>query len=59
MKQSFEKQGILIIKSFLLQEGPHCMIPEDEFYDAVDATLDKLEKEDEKVCTVMCMCSYL
>uniref|UniRef100_A0A0B6ZVZ5 Ceramide transfer protein n=1 Tax=Arion vulgaris TaxID=1028688 RepID=A0A0B6ZVZ5_9EUPU len=30
------------------EEGPHCMIPEDEFYDAVDATLDKLEKEEEK-----------
>ena len=25
------------------------MITEDEFYDAVDATLDKLEKEEEKV----------
>ena len=24
------------------------MITEDEFYDAVDATLDKLEKEEEK-----------
>ena len=33
----------------VLQEGPHCMITEDEFYDAVDATLDKLEKEEEKV----------
>jgi collagen type IV alpha-3-binding protein len=31
------------------EEGPHCMITEDEFYDAVDATLDKLEKEEEKV----------
>ncbi|XP_005104758.1 ceramide transfer protein isoform X2 [Aplysia californica] len=30
------------------EEGPHCMITEDEFYDAVDATLDKLEKEEEK-----------
>ncbi|KAK3729093.1 hypothetical protein RRG08_005466 [Elysia crispata] len=27
---------------------PHCLITEDEFYDAVDATLDKLEKEEEK-----------
>lgn len=34
----------------ILKEGPHCLIPEDEFYDAVDATLDKLEKEEEKVC---------
>ncbi|KAK7492548.1 hypothetical protein BaRGS_00016214 [Batillaria attramentaria] len=31
------------------EEGPHCMITEDEFYDAVDATLDKLEKEEEKI----------
>ncbi|KAK0060128.1 collagen type IV alpha-3-binding protein [Biomphalaria pfeifferi] len=31
------------------EEGPHCLIPEDEFYDAVDATLDKLEKEEEKL----------
>jgi len=30
------------------EEGPHCMITEDEFYDAVDATLDKMEKEEEK-----------
>ncbi|ESO88102.1 hypothetical protein LOTGIDRAFT_234681 [Lottia gigantea] len=29
------------------EEGPHCLIPEEEFYDAVDATLDKLEKEEE------------
>merc|ERR1711862_563012 len=32
------------------EEGPHSMITEDEFFDAVDATLDKLEKEEEKVC---------
>ena len=25
------------------------MITEDEFYDAVDATLDKMEREEEKV----------
>ncbi|XP_041373633.1 ceramide transfer protein-like [Gigantopelta aegis] len=30
------------------EEGPHCMITEDEFYDAVDATLDKMEREEEK-----------
>lgn len=29
------------------EEGPHCAINEDEFFDAVDATLDKLEKEEE------------
>lgn len=27
------------------QEGPTCVINEDEFFDAVDATLDKLESE--------------
>lgn len=31
------------------QEGPHCQIKEDEFFDAVDASLDKLEKEEESV----------
>ena len=34
---------------FIFQEGPHSIINEDEFFDAVDATLDKLEKEEEKV----------
>ncbi|XP_064619835.1 ceramide transfer protein-like [Lineus longissimus] len=28
------------------EEGPHCAINEDEFFDAVDAALDKLEKEE-------------
>lgn len=32
-----------------MQEGPHCAINEDEFFDAVDATLDKLENEEERV----------
>lgn len=49
-----QKENSVCSKSWLqclfLQEGPHCLIPEDEFYDAVDATLDKLEKEEEKVC---------
>ncbi len=31
------------------EEGPHSRLTEDEFFDAVDATLDKLEKEEEKV----------
>ena len=36
------------------------MITEDEFYDAVDATLDKLEKEEEKVCiTLLLHAEYL
>jgi len=30
------------------EEGPHSMLNDEEFFDAVDATLDKLEKEDVK-----------
>ena len=30
------------------EEGPHMLINEDEFYDAVDASLDKLEREEER-----------
>ncbi|ELT89655.1 hypothetical protein CAPTEDRAFT_22682, partial [Capitella teleta] len=30
------------------EEGPHSMLHEDEFYDAIDAALDKMEKEEEK-----------
>ena len=33
----------------LLQEGPHSCLNEEEFFDAVDASLDKLEKEQEEV----------
>ena len=29
------------------------MLPEEEFFDAVDATLDKLDKEEEKVCWML------
>jgi len=29
------------------------MLPEEEFFDAVDATLDKFDKEEEKVCQMM------
>ncbi|XP_071167056.1 ceramide transfer protein-like isoform X1 [Mytilus edulis] len=40
----------LVIGGPDFEEGPHCQIKEDEFYDAVDASLDKLEqKDDEKV----------
>ena len=31
----------------LLQEGPHSIMHEEEFFDAVDATLDKLDREEE------------
>ena len=31
------------------EEGPHCTINEEEFFDAVDSALDKLDKEQERV----------
>ncbi|KAL5004461.1 hypothetical protein ScPMuIL_017917 [Solemya velum] len=30
------------------EEGPHCTMNEDEFYDAVDTSIDKLEKEQDR-----------
>ena len=43
-------ENMFTIKLFYCcQEGPHSVIHEEEFFDAVDATLDKLEKEEEKV----------
>lgn len=35
----------LIIGGPDYEEGPHCAIKEDEFYDAIDASLDKLEEK--------------
>ena len=35
------------------EEGPHSMLNEDEFFDAVDATLDKLDKEEERVSSTL------
>lgn len=32
--------------TFHPQEGPHSMLHEEEFFDAIDAALDKMEKED-------------
>ncbi|CAG5127022.1 unnamed protein product [Candidula unifasciata] len=43
-----DKSKKIIVGGPDYEEGPHCLIPEEEFYDAVDATLDKLEKEEEK-----------
>ncbi|XP_013394772.1 collagen type IV alpha-3-binding protein isoform X2 [Lingula anatina] len=34
------------------EEGPHCAINEDEFFDAVDASLDKLDKEVENKLSI-------
>ena len=36
-----------------LQEGPHSMLHEEEFFDAIDATLDKWDKEEEQVLHVI------
>lgn len=30
-----------------MQEGPHSALPEDEFYDAVESSLDKIEEDHE------------
>ncbi len=35
--------------AYISQEGPHSCLNEEEFFDAVDASLDKLEKEQEEV----------
>lgn len=32
---------------FPLQEGPHSVLADDEFYDAVESGLDKIEEEQE------------
>ncbi len=38
-----------IVLLLFFQEGPHSCLNEEEFFDAVDAALDKLEKEEEEV----------
>ena len=35
------------------------MLHEEEFFDAIDATLDKMEKEDERVGDANYMCMFL
>lgn len=42
-----EKQNATRIAGPDFEEGPHSMIKEEEFFDAIDASLDKLEKEAE------------
>ncbi|KAL3867074.1 hypothetical protein ACJMK2_044307 [Sinanodonta woodiana] len=41
------KQHRLVIGGPDFEEGPHCAIKEDEFFDAVDASIDKLVQEEE------------
>lgn len=31
-----------------IEEGPNCTLNEDEFFDAIDATLDKMERDEER-----------
>lgn len=31
------------------EEGPHCLLGEDEFFDAVDAEIEKMEMEERKL----------
>lgn len=46
--EQMKQQPRLVIGGPDFEEGPHCQIKEDEFYDAVDASLDKLEQRDEE-----------
>ena len=42
------KRQQIIIAGPDFEEGPHSNMKEDEFYDAIDSTLDTLEKEEER-----------
>ena len=46
--EQMKPQPRLVIGGPDFEEGPHCQIKEDEFYDAVDASLDKLEQNDDE-----------
>lgn len=35
----------------IFQEGPHCALNEEEFYDAMEMGLDRQEEQDEIVCS--------
>lgn len=43
------KQQTVIIAGPDFEEGPHSNIKEEQFFDAIDSTLDTLEQEDERV----------
>lgn len=42
----------IIIAGPDFEEGPHSNIKEEQFFDAIDSTLDTLEQEDERVCDI-------
>ena len=40
-----------------VQEGPKCILKEDEFFDAIDQSLDRIDREDEnqqKMVNMLC-----
>ncbi len=46
---SDEKKNKIIIAGPDFEEGPHSNIKEEQFFDAIDSTLDTLEEEEERV----------
>lgn len=45
---SCKKQNPIILSGPDFEEGPHSTIKEEQFYDAIDSTLDTLEQEEER-----------
>ncbi|XP_052794048.1 ceramide transfer protein-like isoform X2 [Mya arenaria] len=46
-QHNIQQQNVTRLAGPDFEEGPHSVIKEDEFFDAIDASLDKLEKEEE------------
>lgn len=44
-----KKSATIIIAGPDFEEGPHSTLKEEQFFDAVDSTLDTLEQEEERV----------
>lgn len=59
MSSSFLK--VVFVLSCTLQEGPHCALNEEEFYDAMEIGLERQEEQDEIVSGLslvnMCNCT--
>ncbi|CAK9303561.1 unnamed protein product [Gordionus sp. m RMFG-2023] len=47
--QNFNLKKTMIFGGPDFEEGPHCAIKEEEFFDAVETTLDKLDKEENEL----------
>ena len=43
------KKNAIIIAGPDFEEGPHSTMKEEQFFDAIDSTLDTLEQEEERV----------